>query len=180
MQEGKDQSMPIEFWSIFHVPCSTSCQRSIELGKAYIEAVKGHSKELFKRVTQKLSCSHLAYSVGERFLDYGIMPADSHHVESDKKEEITERSRKMIGSPVEVELGDVRRPFLYVDEEYGQSIFHLTPKIVGRKWICYSPGNGVLIQDAKTDEVFLLAKADILGEDSMRFRDTAFRVYRSC
>jgi hypothetical protein len=33
------------------------------------------------------------------------------------KREAIEVSRKMIGSPVEVELGYVRRPFRYVDEE---------------------------------------------------------------
>ncbi len=179
IEEGRDQSMPIEFWAIFHVPCSASCQRSIELGRAYLEAVRGYSNALFKSVTKKLRCSHLAYSVGERFLDYEPVPEDTHTFEPSAKENAIEKSREMIGSAAEVELSNVKRPFLYVDEEYDNVKLHLTPRIIGTRWIAYSPGNGVLIQDTKTDEVFLFLNADALGEDSARFLDTAFRVYRS-
>lgn len=179
IEKGMDQSMPIEFWSIFHVPCSTSCQASIELGRAYIEAVKGYSNELFNSVAAKLRCSHLAWSVGGRFQDYDPMPERSSQVGSSRKQEVTERTEKMIGSPVTVELGVVKRPFLYIHEDYDKSILHLTPRVIGPKWICYSPGNGVLIQDVATDEVFCFLKADMLGEDSGKFRDSIFRVYRS-
>jgi hypothetical protein len=179
IEKGMDQSMPIEFWSIFHVPCSTSCQPSIELGRAYIEAVRGYSNELFNSVVRGLHCSHLAWSVSERFQDYDPAPEDSYRVEPKRKQAVIERTEKMLGSPVTVELGVVKRPFLYIRDEHEGSILHLTPRVVGPKWICYSPGNGVLIQDVATDEVFCFLRADILGQDLMRFRDSVFRVYRS-
>ena len=179
IEKGMDQSMPVEFWSIFHVPCSTSCQASIELGRAYIEAVKGYSNELFNSVVQELRCSHLAWSVSERFQDYDPLPEESYPVEPSRKQAVMQRAEKMIGSPVTVELGAVKRPFLYIQEDQDRSILHLTPRVIGPKWICYSPGNGVLIQDVATDEIFCFLKADILGEDLMGFRDSVFRVYRS-
>jgi hypothetical protein len=179
IEKGTDQSMPVEFWSIFHVPCSTSCGPSIELGRAYIEAVRGYSNELFNSVVRKLHCSHLAWSVSERFQDYDTVPEGSCRVEPSRKQAVTERAEKSLGSPVTIELGLVKRPLLYIHEDQGQSILHLTPKVIGPKWICYSPGNGVLIQDVATDEVFCFLTANVLGDDLMGFRDSVFRVYRS-
>ena len=55
----------------------------------------------------------------------------------------------------------------------------MTPKIIGPKWIAYSPGKGELIRGTKTEEIFLYLRADMLGGDSLRFSDTAFRAYGS-
>jgi len=178
IEEDMDQTVPIEFWAIYHIPHSASCQRSIELGRAYLRAVKDHSEDLYNSVIRKLACSYLAYSVGERFLNYVVSIGDSCGVEGDVKEEVKEKSRKMIGSPVEVELGCIERPFLYADEKLGQARLRLTRETMGPKWIAYSPGNGVLIRGVRTEEIFLYLKADMLG-DSIKFRDAAFRVYRS-
>jgi len=178
IEEGMDQTVPIEFWAIYHIPHSTSCQRSIELGRAYLGAVKAHSEDLYNSVIRKLGCSYLAYSVGERFLNYVVSTGDSCGVEIGAKEEVKEKSGKMIGSPVEVELGCVGRPFLYAHETLGQARLRLTRETMGPKWIAYSPGNGVLIHGVRTGEIFLYLKADMLGE-SIKFHDAAFRVYRS-
>jgi len=102
-----------------------------------------------------------------------VSSEDLYGTEIFRKEEVKEKSRKMIGSPVEVDLGCVGRLFLYVDEEYGQARLHLTRGTMGLKWIVYSPGNGVLVRDVRTEEIFLYLKADIVG-DSIKFRDTVF------
>jgi len=178
IEKGMDQKVPIEFWAIYHIPHSASCQRSIDLGRAYLVAVRSYSDGLYNSIVRKLGGSFLAYSVGERFLNYMVSSEDLYGTEIFRKEEVKEKSRKMIGSPVEVDLGCVGRPFLYVDEEYGQARLHLTRGTMGLKWIVYSPGNGVLVRDVRTEEIFLYLKADIVG-DSIKFRDTVFRVYRS-
>jgi len=175
-EEGMDQSMPVEFWSVYHIPCSAHCKRSIELGRSYLESIRCHSELLYNSVLDKLRCSHLAYSVGERFLDYAPMQERSHMLY--RKEKVIDRSRSMIGTQVNVELGNIRRPFLYVDEEYGQAKLHLTSKVIGPKWIAFSPGIGALIQDVENDEIYLYLKSEMLG-DSARFCDMAFQVYKS-
>lgn len=174
IEKGIDQTVPVEFWAIYHIPHSASCQRSIELGRAYLGAIKAYSGNLYNSVIKKLGCSYLAYSVGERFLNYVVSSKDSNEISG--RETVKEKSRQMIGSPVEIELGCIGRPFIYVDEN--QAKLRLTRETMGLKWIVYSPGNGVLVRDVKTGEIFLYIKADMLG-DSIKFRDTAFRVYRS-
>ena len=167
---GLDQEMPVELWAIYHAPCSPKCKRSLRLGEEYLEAVKKFSPDLCRRVKRRLSSAHLAFSVGRRFLDFMEINAGiSSNVRS--------LASSLLPEPLYITVGDVLRPLSYFMWEKGEFKLRMTPEIMGRKFIAFSPGNGVLVV-GKDLKVFIYVTKELLSPDSMKYSSTAFRVYR--
>lgn len=168
---GIDQNMPVEFWSIYHVPCSPKCKYSLELGRKYLEVVKDFSKELYVKVVQDLTSSHLAFSVGRRFIDF----KETNFPVSSK---VLGEVEKRLPTPKIVVTGNVLRPFSYFRWSKGKYRLIVTPEIMGRKVIACSPGYGVLVIDEEL-KTFIYVTRDLLSRESLRYSSTAFRIYRS-
>jgi len=166
-----DQNMPVEFWAIYHVPCSPMCKHSLRLGREYLEAVKRFSRELYIKVVNELASSHLAFSVGRRFIDFKEI---SSSVSSKTLAEIERR----LPAPRRVVVGEVLRPFSYFVWREKEYKLIITPEIMGKKFIAYSPGYGALILDESL-RIFVYVTRDLLSEKSVKYASTAFRIYRS-
>ena len=166
-----DQRMPIEFWAIYHVPCSPKCVRSLELGRKYLDTVKVFSMELYAKVFHDLNSSHLAFSVGRRFIDF-------KEVDSHVSPKVIAEVKRRLPTPRQVVVGEILRPFSYFTWSKGEYKLIVTPEIIGRKVIACSPGYGVLVVDEKL-RVFIYVTKDLLSRESLKYASTAFRIYRT-
>jgi len=169
VEAGVDQSMPVELWAIYHAPCSLRCRASLRLGEEYLEAARRLSPSLYSWVISGLTCSHLAFSVGRRFIDFRELgPA---------RGEGAELARSLLPEPVVVE-GLVLRPFSYFRWEKGRYRLLITPELIGPKVLAYSPGRGVAVV-GPGPEVLVYVTREALSSESAKYADTAFRAYRS-
>jgi len=177
---GLDDRMPVEFWAIAHIPCSPECKESIALGRKYLDAVKLHSPSLFDVIVEKLRVSYLPYSVGERFLSFREIPQDQFSLELKKEyNRILNWAKKIVSKKVKVTLGNVQRPLVYADVEDYPVRCRLVPELMGLKWIACSPGEGVLVRDVKTNEVYLcLLLKWVLPNEYEKIINTVCRIYR--
>lgn len=168
---GLDQSMPVELWAVYHAPCSPKCRETLRLGAECLEAVERFSKELRCRVESRLSCAHLAFSIGRRFIDF--LESRTASV----RPEVREKASEFLQEPVYVTVGHVLRPFSFFVWEEGNFRLRLTPEVMGRKYLAYSPGNGVLIMGENLETYVYMSKR-ALGRNYAAYASTAFRVYR--
>ena len=80
---------------------------------------------------------------------------------------------------VKLTLGNVQRPLVYTDWENYPARCRLIPDLIGLKWIAYSPGEGMLIRDVKTDEIYLYGMLKwMLPNEYEDIMDTVCRVYK--
>ncbi|HDH07366.1 MAG TPA: DUF483 domain-containing protein, partial [Thermoproteales archaeon] len=170
IRRGLDQKMPIEYWVCYHVPCSLTCSKTIELGRKYLKAVKKNSLKLYEKVINELSSSHLAYSVGRRFLDFKTL---------DKKpsKEVLSKISRFLSQPFQIEVGYILRPFSYFTWSQDKYMIIFTKDVEGVKTIVYKEGETTLVLDEK--RVYLYTSREILSEKSKKYSSTAFRVYRT-
>lgn len=177
---GLDDCMPVEFWAIAHVPCSAKCEESLRLGRDYLDAVKSYSPSLYEYVLERLQVSYLAYSVGERFLGFKEIPLNQYTDEFRREyERILKWSEKIVTGNVRLVLGDVQRPLVYADWEDFPVRCRLVPDLMGLKWIAYSPGEGMLVRDTETNEVYLYGMLRwMLPSEYEDIMDTVCRVYK--
>jgi len=168
---GLDQEMPIELWAIYHAPCSATCEASIKLGEEYLIAVKGASEKLYRKVVSELSSSHLAYSIGRRFLDF-------HETKRSIEPSVEKFVAKKLLEPYYILYGKILRPFIYCKWEEGEFKLNITREIEGYKYIAYSPGEGVLVFDNSL-KIYIYLTKKILRKDSVQYSLTAFRIYRT-
>jgi len=170
IESGLDQQMPVELWAIYHAPCSATCKASIELGGRYLMAVKKTSEKLYRKVVSELSSSHLAYSIGRRFLDF-------HETKRSIEPYVEKFVAERLPEPYYILYGKILRPFIYCKWEKEEFKLNITREIEGYKYIAYSPGEGVLVFDSSLKVHIYLTKK-ILGNKSIKYSSTAFRIYR--
>ncbi len=177
---GLNEKMPVEFWAIAHVPCSTKCEESLKLGRKYLDAVKSYFPSLYDHIREELRASYLAYSVGERFLSFKEIPQEQFPPELAREyNRVFDWAKKIVSEDVKLTLGDVQRPLVYADWEDYPVRCRLIPEIKGLKWIAYSPGKGMLVRDTKTNEVYLYGMLKwILPNEYEEITDTVCRVYK--
>ena len=168
---GLDQRMPVELWAVYHAPCFPTCKETLRLGAEYLEAVERFSEELRLKVESRLSCAHLAFSIGRRHIDF--LEGETINV----RPEVRDKASELLQEPIHIVVGRVLRPFSFFVWEGGRFKIHLTPEIMGRKYIAFSPGNGVLVMGDNL-ETYIYFRKEALSENYAAYASTAFRVYR--
>ena len=88
-------------------------------------------------------------------------------------------SGKLVSEDVKLTLGNVQRSLVYADWGNYPARCRLIPDLIGLKWIAYSPGEGMLIRDVKTDEIYLYGMLKwMLPNEYEDIMDTVCRVYK--
>lgn len=170
--KGLDMRVPIEFWAIYHTPCSIDCGSSMDLGRRYIESVRRISMDDYRWVVSRLESTYLAYSVGSRYVSFKAVL--SSFVDERLKKRIRQLFRDLKG--YRLVFGLFNRPYIYaVYRDYSIMIFDRM--LTGLKAILYSPGRGVIVYDPFADRIVL--KVDKRITSRYGGDDTVFRLYSS-
>ena len=166
-----DKNIPVELWAIYHTPCRYNCNKSISIGKKYLEMVKSFSKKLYSYVVKELSSVHFAWSVGTRYIDYNVIEAKVDY----EKYNI---ARRYFKENFEFKLVNIKRPLVYVMANMPDYILNISRDIIGLKWIAFKPGKGALIQDCRTNKIYLYITENVFNNLKNReILETVFREY---
>ncbi len=169
IRRGLEYNVPVEFWAIYHTPCSVECRYSIEMGKNYIKSLKKLSNDIYHKVLSLLKSSYLAYSVGNRYISFKTV-----------KSNITEYNdfiKRYLSNNVKVVLGEIIQPFVYSNYRNHDNLLLLNREIVGIKVIAFAPGIGCLVFDPKNNREYIRISKSIIEKYGKL--DTVFRVYSS-
>jgi len=163
LDSGKDQSIPIEFWSVSHAPCSSTCRRTLELGKKYLGAVAEFSESLKKHVESRLLLPRFYQTGGGRFIDIQPLDYNQHKKElTISKEEFEKDAQSHLPQSIEIVLCDVPRPYVLVEvpEKPPYKAAFPNPDMIGTMWFAYTPGFGAYMVNAKTGNIALYIVID--------------------
>ncbi|RLE87693.1 MAG: hypothetical protein DRJ49_06085 [Thermoprotei archaeon] len=165
---GLDKGSPIEFWAVYHAPCSLSCEQTLELGRAYLESLRRISKKAYSVVVRRLASSHLSYSLGRRFIDF-------HALDVEVPPWFSRMAVEVLPDP-RVLAVEILRPYVYCEWEEGPYRLRATRDLQGLKYVAYSPGEGVLIA-SPSSEVYIYLTRKTLKRENTEYVSTVFRVY---
>jgi len=165
---GLDRSSPMEFWAIYHVPCSLNCERTLELGRAYLEALRRISKKAYSVIVRRLTSSHLTYSLGRRFIDF-------HALDKEVPLWFSRMATELLPNPY-ILVAEILRPYIYFEWEEGPYRLRITKELRGLKYLAFSPGEGVLIA-SPSGKVYVYLTKETLDREYMEYASTVFRVY---
>ena len=166
-----DKNIPVELWAIYHTPCKYNCSKSMSIGKRYLETVKSFSRKLYDHVIRELSSIHFAWSVGHRYIDYNVIEAEVNY----EKYKI---AQKYLKENFEFKLVKIKRPLIYAMTNMPNYVLNIARDIIGLKWIAFKPGKGVLIQDYKTNKIYLYITENTFKDlESRELLETVFREY---
>lgn len=184
LESGRDQSFPVEFWAVAHAPCSSSCKRTIELGRKYLDALASFSERLRDRVEQRLLRPRLYQTGGGRFIELQPLDCDEHRQNfAVSRERFCKDARQYLPEPVEVVLCEVPRPYVLVEapETPPYKTSFPNPDMIGAMWLAYTPGYGAYMVNAETGQLALYMTSDRwipkVGEEWRS--ESNFRIYRS-
>jgi hypothetical protein len=69
LNSNKDQSVPIEFWAVAHAPCSSTCAKTLKLGRKYLDSLNEFSNTLREYVESRLLLPRFYQTGGGRFVE---------------------------------------------------------------------------------------------------------------
>ncbi|MBO3798542.1 MAG: DUF483 domain-containing protein [Thermoproteota archaeon] len=184
LETGRDQSIPIEFWAVAHAPCSSTCKRTLELGRKYLDAVAEFSENLKYHVESRLLLPRFYQTGGARFVDLQPIDYDQHKEElSVSRTQFEDEARLRLPEPIEIVLCNIPRPYVLVEapEEPPYKMAFPNPDMIGTMWLAYTPGFGTYMVNAKTGKLALYITSDKwipkVGEE-WRSKSN-FRIYQS-
>ena len=158
LDSGMDQSVPGEFWAVAHAPCSSICERTLELGRKYLDAVAEYSESLGEYLESKLLLPRFYQTGGGRFIE--LQPLDYNKLQDElavSNEEFADGAMLCLPEPVETVLCKIPRPYVIVDKEETlpcKTAFP-NPDMIGTMWLGFSPGFGAYMVNAKTGQLAL-------------------------
>ncbi len=171
IKRGLESKIPVEFWAVYHTPCTTNCRKTFELGKKYLRAIEEFSTTIYENVIERLSMVHLAWSIGRRYIDYNI-------VDGEIEEWFTREALRVLGENYTARIASIGRPFIYV-YEMGDFPVKLTPETMGIKYVAFKASKGVIVCNPETNETYVCFTEEFFrGRTSYRYLSTVFREYR--
>jgi len=183
LESGRDQSIPIEFWAVAHAPCSSTCHKTLELGRKYLNAVAEFSTSLRNNVEARLLLPRFYQTGGGRFIEIQPLDYECGGVVAVSMDQFEKDARQRLPEGIEIILCEVPRPYALVDASEGPTYKTAfpNPDMIGTMWIAYSPGFGAYMVNARTGELALYTSSDRwipkVGEE-WRSKSN-FRIYKS-
>lgn len=183
LESKKDRSIPVEFWAVAHAPCSSTCMKTLELGRKYLAAIAEFS-ENSSYVEDKLLLPRFYQTGGGRFID--LKPLDYNSRKEGltvSKEQFERDAGQHLPRPVEMMLCEVPRPYVLVEakEEPPYKTSFPNPDMVGTMWLAYRAGVGAYMVNAKTGKLALYTSSEKwipkVGEEWRS--ESNFRIYCS-
>ena len=184
LESGRDQSIPVEFWAVAHAPCSSSCKRTLQLGRKYLDALAGFPERLRDQVEQRLLLPRFYQTGGSRFIDLRPVDYDQHKGNlAVSKERFFEDAQQHLPEPIEVVLCEAPKPYVLIDapETPPYKTSFPNPDMIGAMWLAYTPGYGAYMINAETGQLALYITSDKwIPEVGEEWRsESNFRIYRS-
>ncbi len=184
LQSGKDQSIPVEFWAVAHAPCGSTCRKTLETGRKYLDALADFSEQLKDHVKSRLLLPRFYQTGGGRFIDLQPLDYDQHREKlSISKEKFEEKACMHLPTPFEIVLCDVPRPYVIVGapEVPPHKTSFPNPNMIGIMWLAFVPGSGAYMVNAKTGKLALyIVDEKWIPKVGEEWRSPSiFRIYRS-
>ncbi|MEM2969748.1 MAG: DUF483 domain-containing protein [Candidatus Bathyarchaeia archaeon] len=158
IEEGVENSIPVELRAVAHVPCSVLCQQSINLGREYFSELKDYDSKVHDIVMKELMKPTLFIDLWHQFsvteLNHKFV---NYAAEKGKKEFLNMANTEAIEIK-EVIFGRIEHvPFQYLSN------------FIGVWWIGVDPGNAVLLYNLETGEKRLYKKHKESNIADLRF-----------
>ncbi len=184
LNSGRDQSVPIEFWAVAHAPCSSTCVKTLELGRKYLDSLNEFSDVLKQHVESRLLLPRFYQTGGGRFIELEQLNYQEHQQKlTVSKEKFEKEARTHLPEPVQTLLCKVPRPYVLFSatEKPPYRMVFPNPEMVGTMWLAYAPGHGAYIVNAENSRLTLYVTSDkwlpSVGEE-WRSKSN-FRIYKS-
>jgi len=184
LSSGRDQSVPIEFWAFAHAPCSSTCIKTLELGRKYLDSLNEFSDVLKEHIESRLLLPRFYQTGGGRFIELKQLSYQKHQQKlMVSKEKFEKEARAHLPEPVQTLLCKVPRPYVLISatEKPPYKMAFPNPEMMGTMWLAFAPGYGAYMVNAQNSQLALYITSDkwlpIVGEKWKS--ESNYRIYKS-
>jgi len=163
LSSGRDQSVPIEFWAVAHAPCSSTCVKTLELGRKYLDSLNEFSNVLKEYVKSRLLLPRFYQTGGGRFIELELLDYQDHQQKlAVSKERFENEARTHLPEPVQITLCRVPKPYVLLSatENPPYKMAFPNPEMIGTVWLAYTPGYGAYMVNAENSRLALYITSD--------------------